>query len=99
MVRRNASSAIRARRMKKKASGPNTSTLAGVWWDAGDFGNRAARYGMTSTRPLPPHFWQRAGYILRFGAAGCLTGWNPVPSQAGHIRSFSFSGNLGIPQG
>ena len=42
-------------------------------------------------RPLPPHFLQGAGKILRPGSAGCLTLGNPVPSQASHFVS---RGNL-----
>jgi hypothetical protein len=38
-------------------------------------------------RPLPPHFLQGAGKILRPGRAGCFTFGNPVPSQASHFLS------------
>jgi hypothetical protein len=37
-------------------------------------------------RPLPLHFSHGGGKILRPGA-GCLTGGNPVPLQAGHFSS------------
>ena len=38
-------------------------------------------------RPLPLHFVQRGGYILRPGLAACLTSENPVPLHASHFRS------------
>jgi hypothetical protein len=35
------------------------------------------------TRPLPPHFAQRAANIRRPGFTGCFTGGKPVPRHAG----------------
>jgi hypothetical protein len=37
--------------------------------------------------PLPPHFIQRGGYILRPGFAACFTLENPVPLHPSHFRS------------
>lgn len=38
-------------------------------------------------RPLPSHFVQRGGYILRPGFAACFTLEKPVPLHASHFRS------------
>jgi hypothetical protein len=45
---------------------------------------------------LPEHCWQRAGNIFRPGWAGCLTGWNPVPSHAEHSTSATARFGLGL---
>jgi hypothetical protein len=49
-----------------------------------------------SIRPLPEHCWQRAGNIFRPGWAGCLTGWNPVPSHAEHSTSATARFRFGL---
>jgi hypothetical protein len=48
--------------------------------------NRPLQLAAFFIRPLPPHFVQRGGYILRPGA-GCSTGSTPMPLQAGHLSS------------
>jgi hypothetical protein len=66
-------------------------------------GHAFARYGKvygsgeaTLIRPLPEHGSQGAGYILRPGFVGCVTGGNPVPLQAEQIFSVQTSFGSGV---
>ena len=66
-------------------------------------GHPFARYGKaygsgeaTLIRPLPEHCSQGAGYILRPGCVGCVTGGNPVPLQAEQIFSVQTSFGSGV---
>jgi hypothetical protein len=45
---------------------------------------------------LPEHCSQGAGYILRPGFVGCVTGGNPVPLQAEQIFSVQTSFGSGV---
>ena len=49
-----------------------------------------------ATRPLPSHFLQRGGKILRPGFTGCINTAKPVPLQAGHLCSDEFEGFIVI---
>src|ERR1700681_2113806 len=66
-------------------------------------GHPSARYGKaygsgeaTLIRPLPEHCSQGAGYILRPGCVGCVTGGNPVPLQAEQLLSVQTSFGSGV---
>ena len=66
-------------------------------------GHPFARYGKaygggeaTLIRPLPEHCSQGAGYTLRPGFVGCVTGGNPVPLQAEQIFSVQTSFGSGV---
>jgi hypothetical protein len=45
---------------------------------------------------LPEHCSQGAGYILRPGWVGCVTGGNPVPLQAEQLLSVQTSFGSGV---
>jgi hypothetical protein len=55
---------------------------------------RPSRLAAFSIRPLPRHFTQRGGYILRPGWARLFTADTPVPLHAGHACSVRIAGRF-----